>query len=197
MTFGVIYEKFGLMVPHGRLGECISELEDALRSMQETPYHAVLDRDFHHLVDPAAQYLARVHGRVSSRIKVKALYFEMNDFTINPNRWFFSGFAYLKTGDIWDLDWLADWDDEDPEEFTLTGMERVQEAFARLYVIRDGKGPPLTVRVAGELAEHLVLARYMELVAEAHEKAKTIRPELGGVPVLATAHDWEVVHVTE
>jgi hypothetical protein len=34
----------------------------------------------------------------------------MNGFTINPDRWHFDGFAYETAGDIWALDWLAEWD---------------------------------------------------------------------------------------
>jgi hypothetical protein len=64
------------------------------------------------------------------------MYFEMNGFTINPDRWYFTGFAYEKGGDIWDLtwntNWLTPWDHQ-TEEFMLTGMEAVQEGFAKLF----------------------------------------------------------------
>ena len=190
----MISDQFGLMVRQGRLRECIAAMEDILRSMRATPYHSVLDRTFSHLAEPGALYLASYHEKASAQTHVKALYFEMNDFTINTDLWFFSGFGYEKAGDLRDLNWLSDWDHEGEDEFTLSGMEPVQEAFARLY---GNQGQPLAVRLAGELAEHLVTARYMEVIADAHERAKRLRPELRGVRVFAAAHDWDDVQVTE
>ena len=61
----------------------------------------------------------------------------------------------------------------------------------------SAKKQPLGVKLAGEVAEHLVTARFMELVAAAHKVAKRRYPDLKGLPVLATAHDRDTVHQTE
>jgi len=190
---GVISEQFRLLVPHGKLAEAIASLEGALRSLKKTPYHAVLGTDFRHHTASASEYLATFFEEASRTIKVKALYFEMNGFETNPDRWFFDGFAYKRAGDIWGLDWLSAWDAEPGEEFVLTGMASVQQAFAKLYL---DKRQPLVVQLAGELAEHLVTARFMELVAAAHKSAKGRSKALRGLPVLSTAHEWDVVHRT-
>ena len=182
------------MASTGALGKCISGLEDALRAIRKTPYHRVLGRDFLHHTRAATEYLIEFHRKASGKKKIAALYFEMNGFAINPDRWFFSGFAYRKAGDIFDLDWLASWDAETDQEFTLEGMETVQEVFASVY--GDDK-QPLSVDIAAELAEHLVTARFMELIAAAHKAAKRRHPGLKGLPVLATAHDWDDVHQSE
>lgn len=192
--FGVIFSNFDLMVPHGKLTACIALLEEGLLSLRETPYHCVLSRNFLHQTDEAAQYLVEFHRTASARKKIAALYFEMNGFTINPDRWYCEGFAYKKAGEVWDLDWLASWDAETDQQFTLKGLEPVQEAFADL----DGNSKqPLSVQIAGELAEHLVTARFMQLIAAAHKAAKRRDRGLKGLPVLATAHDWDTVHLTE
>jgi hypothetical protein len=142
-----------------------------------------------------ADYLIAFHKKaMSQRKKIVAMYFEMNGFTINPDRWFFSGFAYTNAGDVWDLDWLAYWDAETDDDFTLDGMEPVQAAFASLH--SDAKRP-LSVLLAEEVAEHLVTARFMELIAAAHKAAKRRYDGLKGLPVLATAHDWDRVHRSE
>jgi hypothetical protein len=98
-----------------------------------------------------------------------------------------------KAGTIWDLtwntDWLTPWDHE-TEEFTLTGMEEVQMAFRALY--RKEK-QPLGVKIAGEIAEHLVVARFNELVGAAHRVAEDTCPELVGFPILSTAHEWDIL----
>jgi hypothetical protein len=56
---------------------------------------------------------------------------------------------------------------------------------------------PLGVKLAEEVAEHLVTVRFMELVAAAHKHANRRYPGLRGLPILATAHDWDDVHQTQ
>jgi hypothetical protein len=193
----VIESLFGLSVPHGKLHQCIRALEDGLRSVRESPYHAILGRDFLHHLDDAVEFIADFFRAASRNSPIGALYFEMNGFTINPECWFFNGFAYEKGGNIWDLtwntDWLTPWDQE-TEEFTLTGMEAVQEAFGTLYC--DEK-QPLGVKIAGEITEHLVVARFDELIGAAHRIAKELCPELCGLPVLSTAHEWDRLYPSQ
>ncbi|HEV8595221.1 MAG TPA: hypothetical protein VGR51_06795, partial [Thermoplasmata archaeon] len=126
-SFGVVYNHFDLLVHDGRLKECIASLEDCLRSLRETPYHAVLGRNFLGQTDAAVEYIGSFFETTSKTIQVKALYFEMNGFEINPEEWYFNGFAFKEVGD---LDWLSAWDGEPGEDFVLTGMEPVQKAFA-------------------------------------------------------------------
>jgi hypothetical protein len=191
---GAISNAFGFMVPHGKLTGCIQLLEEAMEALRKTPYHQVLGRDFLHHTDSVAEYLINFHREASANIDIAALYFEMNGFTINPDRWYFDGFAYETAGDIWELEWLAHWDaDTDDEQFTLTGMEPVQEAFARYYC---DPSQPLSLKVAEELADHLVNARFMQLIAAAHQTAKQRYKALDGLPILATAHEWDRVHQT-
>src|SRR5262245_44178720 len=91
---GVVSNQFGLMVPHGKLAECIAFLEEGMNALRKTPYHQVLSRDFLHQTDSAAEYMVNFHRKASAKMNVAALYFEMNGFTINPDRWYFDGFAY-------------------------------------------------------------------------------------------------------
>jgi hypothetical protein len=191
---GVVATQFGLMVPHGKLAPCIALLGEGLRALRETPYHRVLGRDFLTQTDAATDYVIEFHRKTAAEMPVAALYFEMNGFTINPDLWYFNGFGYKAAGDVWELEWLAHWDAETPGDFTLEGMEGVQGAFADLFC--DEK-QPLGVQLAAELAEHLVTARFMELVAAAHKAAKRRYKGVEGLPVLATAHDWDTVHQTE
>ncbi len=190
---GVVESLFGLTVPHGKLRECIRSLEDGLRSIKETPYHAVLGRDFLHHLEDTAQFIADFFRSASRTRPIGAMYFEMNGFAINPDRWYFNGFAYETGGDIWDLTWSTDWLtpwDQSTDEFTLAGMGSVQIAFGKLYC--DEK-QPLGVKLAGEVAEHLVVARFNELIAAAHRVAKETCPQLDGFPVLSAAHDWDTL----
>jgi len=191
---GVVGGIFGRMVPHGELNPCIELLEEGMNALRKTPFHDVLGRDFLHQTSTVAKYMIDFHRTSIEKINVAALYFEMNGFTINPDRWYFDGFAYKTAEDVWELEWLAHWDaDTDSDSFTLTGMESVQEAFALYYC---DESQPLSVKMAAELADHLVTARFMQLIAAAHALTKQTDNMLDGLPVLATAHDWDVVHQT-
>jgi hypothetical protein len=190
---GVVHSLFALSIPHGKLQQCIRALEEGLRGVRETPYHAILGRDFLHHREEVARFVGEFFKSARSDGPVGAMYFEMNGFTINPDRWYFNGFGYRTGGNIWeltwDLGWLTPWDVE-TDEFTLSGMETVQNAFAQLYC---DENQPLSVTLAAELAEHIVVARFNELVGEAHKLAKENCLDLAGLPILSTAHDWDVL----
>jgi hypothetical protein len=190
---GIVSRTFRRMVPHGKLDQCIAFLEGGLRALKPAPYHCVLGKDFLHQTDDLADWLADFLLKEAD-LKLAAVYLEMNGFAINPEQWHCDVFGYKTAGDVWRLNWLSQWDAQRKEHFVLRGMEPVQEAFAHLFL--DG-GQPLGVKLAEEVAEHLVTARFMQLVAAAHKAAKNQCPGLNRLPVLATAHDWSTVHRTE
>ena len=53
---------------------------------------------------------------------------------------------------------------------------------------------PLGVLIAEDVAEKLITARFMQLIAAAHQLAKRRSPALKGLPILATAHDRDEIH---
>jgi hypothetical protein len=187
--------EFDLLVRQDQLEESIIWLEHGLRAIKRTAYHRVLGKDFLRQTNDLALWLIEFcQNAASAKRKVAAIYLEMNGFTINPKQWHCDLFGYKRAGDIYDLDWLSQWDFEGDDCFVLRGMESVQEAFAELFL---EKNKPLGVRLAQQIAEYLVTARFMQLVARAHKAAKRRFPGLKGLPLLATAHDWDTVHKTE
>lgn len=191
---GVISTQFGVMVPHGQLDRCIVFLEDGLRCLNSTPYHSILGKDFLNQAEDLSEWITGFSRKAdAASVGLAALYLEMNGFSINPAEWHCHLFGYKTAGDVWDLDWLSSWDAENRDRFILRGMEEVQQAFADHYGAEE---QPLGVRLAEEVTEHLVTARFMQLVTAAHELAKEKFLGLDGMPVLATAHDWDTVHQT-
>ena len=192
---GVISDRFGTMVPNGELEECIEFLEDGLRCLTSTPYHQVLGKHFLERTDQLADWLVDYCKKAAAaNVKLAALYLEMNGFSINPAQWHCDLFGYHKAGDIWDLDWLAEYDAAHDDCFVLTGMEDVQKVYAQYFT---DENHPLGVELAEEITSHLVTARFMQLVGAAHEAAKAQYSELGKLQIFASAHDWDVVHKTE
>lgn len=137
---GAVSTAFELMVPHRKLKVCIGYLESGLRSLKRTPYHRVLGKHFLGQVDELAAWLIDFHQKATAaRLKPAAYYLEMNGFAVNTDGWHCHVFGYKRAGDVWDLEWLSEWDFEREEPFVLQGMESVREAFATLYL--DEKQP--------------------------------------------------------
>ncbi len=184
--------QFDRMVPDGKLSQCIEYLEDGLRSLKRTPYHRVLGKGFEGCTNDLAEWINGFYqSAIAAKIRFKAVYLEMNGFAVNPSQWHCDIFGYKKAGDLLDLDWLAASDARRATCFVLNGMESVQKAFADLFL---DERQPLGVKLAGEITEHLVTARFMQLVAAAHKVAKRRHPALKGVSIFSTAHDWDTAH---
>ena len=141
---GVVARRFRLMVPHGKLQECIEYLEGGLRALQPTPYHRVIGKSFLAQTDDLAVWLADFCRKpVADGLGLAAVYLEMNAFAINPQQWHCNIFGYKTAGSLWELEWLSSWNAERRERFVLRGMEPVQEAFAELC---RGEKQPLGAR---------------------------------------------------
>jgi hypothetical protein len=194
---GVISNLFGLCIPHGKTKICIAELESALACMTDTVYHSVIGKDFLHHADEIASVMRDFYQQSKGKGPIKAMYYEMNGFSINTDRWYCNGFGYVKGGTLWDLtwdqEWMCDWDYE-TKDITLTGMEEVQAAFASTF---SKKEIALGVEIAGEIAEHLVTARFCELIKVAHDLGKQRCGDLIGLPIVSTAHEWDTVAPSE
>jgi hypothetical protein len=184
-------EQFGLMACHGRTSEYVAWAEAGLRTIAPTPYHDVLGRSFIQSLTPSLEYLVETYREAAKKFEVKAMYFEMNGFEINPDYWHFGGFAYQEAGSIWEPDWLSEWHFENKRVVDLLGMEPVQLAFKKHFLPREGTVIPLQFEMASSIASHLICAHYIDIVFKAHNAAKAKEPKLRGLPIIATAHDWD------
>ncbi|MHB1293778.1 MAG: hypothetical protein ACYC4R_02165 [Anaerolineae bacterium] len=167
----------------GDLDTCRHIAVDALRSVPETPYHIAADLCFTN--DPAevaAVFDAFVRHQ-SSRMDIKAVYTETNEFDCNPDLWFFSLFAFSSDGGYEVRDWLCDyeafWDDRP----TLIGMEALQEVYA-------------TFHHQSELEEYscfaaslLVIVSFQQLIQRAVPLMREKR-----FPIYAQGHDTDMVY---
>jgi hypothetical protein len=124
----------------------------------------------------------------SKKFTAQAVYLEMNGFDINPDRWYFDSFGYAKYGaDPGDLEWLCEWQSPEWPQVTLKGLESVQADFA-WYHANDAWNDKKFER-AYDLAVLLVMCKYVSLI----ESALAAGPRSKPVPVLATAHDFDVL----
>jgi hypothetical protein len=166
----------------------VKMLETRLKECESRRFDPLLGLSFDN--DPAvvAEHVARFYELCSARFQPKALYFEMNGFDINPDRWYFDSFAYEEfEEDPEELDWLSEWSSPAFPQLTLTGMEPAQKVWD-WYSNQKGYAEP-KVKPAKEVALLLTMVRFAELFEKAHQHPTFPR----NVPVLVTAHDFDIM----
>lgn len=180
-------------VQRGELDRAVALCEAELAALRRTDYHTALGRSWLRQTREASRWLVRFYGTASKAIPVRTLYCEMNRFEINPDEWYLDAFAYDFFGDPDDLGWLVGWKKSSAGRgrFVLHGMSDLQELFARDY----GDEPPDKVRAPSEVAILLLTLRMQELVYAAARQARLAGRLPDDVPVLAAAHDSDLVCV--
>lgn len=173
-------------VKRNELEGAILYLERRLRAAKSRRFDALLDATFGN--DPA-RIARRIEAfRARQQFAVKAIYLEMNGFDINPDRWRFDYFAYDRyVKDEEDLDWLAEYGFSTFPSTTLKGLEKVQKVY-HWYSNRGGYKDP-DAKQAATFATLLVMCRFAQLI----ERAVTAGGVTFSIPILATAHDFDIV----
>jgi hypothetical protein len=162
--------------------------EEALDQIPQTPFHKIIGRNLLHLTEGTANYISGFFSESQKHIAVKAMYFEMNGFSINPDEWFFNSFAFSFCGnpdDPEDTDWLADYEFSPlGSDFQITGYEDLQEVCA--YFLKNWRECNSD---AQELFEYIVTIRFIELIANAVQFAKDHELAWKDIPIFGTTHD--------
>jgi len=162
----------------------IDSLEKALSPAPGGRFKTLIGRRF---TNSSRSILSAINDFIDEcgkQFDVQAVYLEMNGFDINCDRWYFDFFGYTDYhDDPDDLDWLADWQSEYYPDVTLTGLENIQRDFESWNEDHDSND-----KGAQEIAVLLVMARFVELVDSALHAGPLTKP----VPVLATAHDFDI-----
>lgn len=167
----------------------LSIAETALKEIPETPFHPIIGRSFVDEADYFAKMVNTFFGMASKEMQVKALYFEFNEFDINPDSWHISSFAFSEDGglDLEGMDWLCDFEMESDMDYEIAGFEDIQHAF---------KNTALKSRAlmdAYDWCEQIVIIRFMEFIRMAHVKAAEKNYPWAKVPVYFTENGYEFI----
>jgi hypothetical protein len=169
----------------GEFAAAESELAQCMRALPESPLHAAIAPRTRITTRPAevARYLQAFVDEAGAQYAVKALYAEMNAFTVNPDRWFFDLFAFAEDGGRESYAWLGSFCASTHRSCVIEGIEPLQAVYAE----RDARGYTFFKghNDAELIAEALVIVRFQRLLHEALAMAEI------DVPLLATAHDCE------
>jgi len=188
-----LFEHTYALLQEGKLEEAVANGESKLKGMPQTDFHLILTTDLLSQSEAVIDWITKFYQRVSQQIQVRALYVELNAFDVNTDEWYLDGFAYEELGTIEDVDWLANWRTETAtqEPLLLTGLEPLQEAFEAYS--QEDNAPEVIVQ-AHDVAEVLVILRVQTLVEYVHQAAKGRGLAWGAIPLLVTAHEYEIIY---
>jgi len=165
----------------------IEFLEERLAKEKGARFKGLLGNGFTNTPWSILSAINKFMDACSKKFAIKAVYLEMNGFDINPDRWYFDSFGYTRYGADPQVEWLCEWQSPDWPQLTLKGLEPVQADFEWYHAEEIWKDKEY--ERAYELAVLLVMAKFVSLVQSALAAGPRSKP----VPVLATAHDFDIV----
>jgi hypothetical protein len=173
----------------GNLAECDRIFCSSLRELPESPYHLVIELQFTNSPILLAAYSDQFFSDQSRKFEIGAAGAVMNGFDINTDRWYCDLVAYKYYGAHTDYDWLAYEDATSQKNFLLTGMEPLQQVFARFnsYSFKQRREGP-NFEDERDIAGLVVVSRFQQLVARAAPIMKHLK-----FPLLSTAHEYDFI----
>lgn len=178
------------LIQAGQIETAIKETETMLSQLPLSDFHYAIDKDLLHLKGPLTAYLNYSYTVMTEdeELDIKALYVEMNSFTIQYDQWFLHLLAYESLVDRDSHDRLTDFSAESEKTLTITGFETLQETNKKYMQTEGYRNDQL--RQACELQEYLIILRVQELVRHTINANKGKAP-WADIPVLVGAHDYD------
>lgn len=185
MYFDLVGELNGYLLDN-KLELAIEVAEKKLSDLSSTEFHKVISRDLKPLSENLTSYITDFYSQSKNKFEMKAIYSEMNGFTINYDLWFIDLFAYSELGTLDDLDWLSEFEYSSEKSMTISGFEDLQSVYEKWKVKELEK--------ACKICELLIILRLQELFKEAKIIAIQRNLEWEHIPLFATAHDYDVIY---
>lgn len=184
------WETVASYVNANRLGDAIKFLESGLKACSSMRFKSIIGTDFTNSPKDIAIEIDRFVEAQKSVFSLNAVYLEMNGYSINTDRWFFDFFGYAEYDpNPASFDWLAEMDSDYWPDVTLTGLEAVMEDYSwyTSHLTKGSKDPEAVQ--AEEYASLLVVCKFAHLI----EKAVKTGFIHSNIPLLATAHDFDII----
>lgn len=171
------------LLDSGQFAEAEGRLAEWMRELPESPYHIAIAPGtvITNAPSEVADYLNAFYAQAARQTKPKVLYAEMNAFTINPEEWFFSVFAFAEDGGRESYEWTGDFYAATGQDFVIRGLEPLQAVYAE--AMAKGAEFPRGHDDARTIADALVIVRFQRLLQDA------LAHVMHQVPIIASAHD--------
>lgn len=109
MDFDLVDELNGYLL-NNKLKLAIEVAEKKLSDLPTTEFHKIIGRNLKPISENLTSYITDFYSQSKNKFEVKAIYSEMNGFTINYDLWFIDLFGYSELGTLDDLDWLSEFE---------------------------------------------------------------------------------------
>lgn len=175
-----------------KLEQAIEVAEKKLSELPTTEFHKIIGRNLKPLVENLISYITDFYSQSKNEFEVKAIYSEMNGFTINYDLWFIDLFAYAELGTLNDLDWLSEFKCSSDKSMIISGFEDLQSVYEEY--MENEKWRDKALEKACEICELLIILRLQELFKEAKNVATQRNLQWIGIPLFVTAHDYDMIY---
>lgn len=189
-----LLEKLNNFVIQNQINEAIDATETALSKLPITDFHVIIGKNMLHLKDELLAFVDSFYNQAIEKIDVKAIYSEMNGFTINYDLWYLDMFAYKQCEGLDDVDWLAYFNFAADSMMTISGFEDLQKVFEDY--MENEKYKDKALATACEACEYLIILRLQELFREVQTMAKNQNLVWHSIPIFTTAHDYDLIYKT-
>lgn len=189
-----LLEKLNNFVIQNQINEAIDATETALSKLPTTDFHVIIGKNMLHLKDELLAFVDSFYNQAIEKIDVKAIYSEMNGFTINYDLWYLDMFAYKQCEGLDDVDWLAYFNFAADSMMTISGFEDLQKVFEDY--MENEKYKDKALATACEACEYLIILRLQELFREVQTMAKNQNLVWHSIPIFTTAHDYDLIYKT-
>ncbi len=185
MTINLMYQTIAKLTPLLRAGDlagCEVMACQALRALSKSPFQIAADLNITNDPSEAADHFDNFFRTESERMAVRAVYTEMNGFSINTDRWYCDLFAYTVDGLLEDFNWFCKWESKPFEDYTITGLEELQAVYeSSAFFDPENKD-------ARYLSDLVVVTKFQHFMQRAKERMTALN-----VPLYVTAHDLDYI----
>jgi hypothetical protein len=177
-------------------------LEIAIKELQKIPntdFHSIIKVSLIMQAEKVAEWINEFYQKASKKSKVKSFFFGMNEFDINTDMWYIDGYSYSNDGGLnSDMDWLFDDDDyTDSMFFKIEQLEKLQAAFSDIEEKKENDEWTDELQDASDWCEQIIIAKFMELMREAHLIAKEKQYLWATLPIYFTECEYDFIVKSE
>ena len=180
--------------------EALGIAEAKLSALPTSEFHQVLGITLVGQAGELAEWVNKFYEGASKETPLKAIYFELNDFSINTDQWYIDGFGYDEDGGLrarnmeWICSWRIDTWDVTRTTFILKGYEDLQRTYEKYMKKYENSDPvPKDLEAAEGWCEQIIITRFMELMRTAHLKAKEKGMPWARIPIYFTEHGYNFI----
>ncbi|RRA95219.1 hypothetical protein [Paenimyroides viscosum] len=175
-----------------KLELAIEVAEKKLSNLSSTEFHKIIGRDLKPLSENLTSYITAFYSQSKNKFEVKAIYSEMNGFTINYDLWFIDLFGYSELGTLDDLDWLSEFEYSSEKSMSISSFEDLQSVYEEY--MENEKWRDKELEKACKICELLIILRLQELFKEVKTIAVQRNLDWKDIPLFVTAHDYEMIY---